>query len=44
MNNSQQPEIDYTPKNYSLKEQVLYATKFVAVVGIFFALIWWFER
>lgn len=36
----QESGIDYTPKKYSLKEQLLYGAKLTIIVGIIFGLIW----
>tara|TARA_Y100001954_G_scaffold38771_2_gene38585 strand:- start:43888 stop:44121 length:234 start_codon:yes stop_codon:yes gene_type:complete len=37
-------EIDYTPKKMSLKDQLLYGSKMVAVMAVFFAILWFNER
>lgn len=40
IDNPRETEIDYRPRQYSLKQQFLYAAKFVTVAGFLFWLIW----
>lgn len=35
------PEIDYSPKTYTLSEQILYGVKMVAIMIFFLALLCW---
>lgn len=37
------PEIDYTPKNYSLRESIPTLLKFIAVAGFIFFIFWYYE-
>lgn len=37
------PEIDYSPKTYSLNQQILIALKLAAVIGGIFLLFWLVE-
>ncbi|WP_243544201.1 hypothetical protein [Pseudodesulfovibrio tunisiensis] len=41
---AQQPSTEYTPKEHSLGEQIRYAILVAAVAGLFFGLLWLFER
>jgi len=38
------PEIDYTPKEYTLGETLRYGWKFLAVAGIILLLFWLIEK
>jgi len=39
-----QPEIDYTPKTHSLKDQLLFGLKLAVAAGVLFLLFWLGER
>lgn len=36
-------EIDYTPKNYSLRESIPTLLKFIAIAGFIFVIFWIYE-
>jgi hypothetical protein len=36
-------EIDYSPKTYTLRDQIVIGVKIVAVIGIIFLLFWLFD-
>ena len=38
-----QQEIDYTPKNYSLRESMPTLLKFLAIAGFIFFIFWFYE-
>lgn len=38
------PEIDYSPKKYTLREQILFGVKMFVVMGIFWLIIWLIEK
>ena len=38
-----QPEIDYTPKTYSLRDHIPILLKFVATAGAIFLAFWLYE-
>jgi hypothetical protein len=37
------PEIDYSPKTYSVRDQIMIGVKLFAVIGIILALFWLFD-
>jgi len=39
-----QPEIDYSSKSLTLREQIVFGIKLIAVVGIIFLMLWLFEK
>jgi hypothetical protein len=39
-----QPEIDYSPKPFSLGDQFGFGAKLFAVIGIIFLLLWFYEK
>jgi len=41
---SNEPKTDYSPKQKTLREQVLLGIKFFLVFGIGFLLLWLFEK
>ncbi|GAB6112521.1 hypothetical protein [Desulfomicrobium salsuginis] len=36
-------EVDYTPKNYSLRESIPTLLKFMAIAGFIFFVFWFYE-
>lgn len=38
------PEIDYSPKVLTLREQIIFAIKLIGVVGVIFLMLWLFEK
>jgi hypothetical protein len=41
---SSEPEIDYAPKVYTLRQQLVFLGKLFLITGIFFILLWLFEK
>jgi hypothetical protein len=41
---SMQPEIDCSYKTLTLREQIVYGIKLIAVAGILFLMLWLFEK
>ena len=41
---SSEPEIDYAPKVYTLRQQLVFLAKLFLITGIFFILLWLFEK
>jgi len=41
---SMRPEIDYSPKTFTLREQIVFGIKLFAVVGGIFLMFWLFEK
>ncbi|AOY57475.1 conserved uncharacterized protein [Desulfococcus multivorans] len=41
---SMRPEIDYSPKTLTLREQIVFGIKLFAVVGGIFLVLWLFEK
>ena len=37
-------EIDYSPRTYTVSEQIVFGAKLTAVVGIFFLILWLVEK
>jgi hypothetical protein len=37
-------EIDYSPKTYTFRAQIVIGVKLLAVIGIIFLLFWLFEK
>lgn len=38
------PEIDYSPRTYALRDQLVFGVKLFAITGIIVLLLWLFER
>jgi hypothetical protein len=41
---SMQPEIDHSSKTLTLREQIIFGIKLIAVVGVIFLMLWLFEK
>jgi len=41
---SLEPQIDYAPKIYTLRQQLVFFAKLSLIAGIFFILLWLFEK
>jgi flagellar biogenesis protein FliO len=38
------PEPDHAPKEISLRQQVVFFLKLIAILGIILVFFWWFEK